>query len=105
MEIPRLRGVIGGPARSPPDDQEYNDERHEDGIHDDDDGDDGYNNRLDKDENDKMPFCQNRCQTIINHPRSPPDAQEYNAERHEGGSDDDHGGGWIKLAIIIMMMR
>ena len=37
MEIPRLRGVIGGPARSPPDDQEYNDERHEGGIHDDDD--------------------------------------------------------------------
>ena len=53
MEIPRLRGVIGGPARSPPDDQEYNDERHEVEIHDDDDhGDDGYKNRLDKHEND-----------------------------------------------------
>ena len=38
MEIPRLRGVIGGPARSPPDDQEYNDDRHEGGS-DDHDGD------------------------------------------------------------------
>ena len=37
MEIPRLRGVIGGPARSPPDDQEYNDDRHEVGSDDDDD--------------------------------------------------------------------
>ena len=35
MEIPRLRGVIGGPARSPPDDQEYNDDRHEVGSDDD----------------------------------------------------------------------
>ena len=40
VEIPRLRGVIGGPARSPADDQEYNGEQHEGENHDDDGGDD-----------------------------------------------------------------
>ena len=58
MEIPRLRGVIGGPARSPPDDQEYNDDWHEGEINDD----DGYKDRLDKHENDKM-YVKNNHQS------------------------------------------
>ena len=55
-----------------------------------------------------MKMTKHMSKTIINHSRSPPDAQEYNDDRHEGESDDDHddhGGVGIRLAIIIMMIR